>query len=166
MSVILDEYDLREMPPRERLDKIKELLKNEGDESIRWDAVWLAGEIIDTENLKLFDPMQEEIANLMAWVLKNEKNGIVKHEAAFQIGLRNMRDKIPDLLYCAQNDKSDVARHEAIEALGLMRVHSCKEELKKMQDSPIEAVSETATFVLKRLERLKDKGEYRGEAII
>ena len=77
-----------------------------------------------------------------------------------------MRDKIPDLLYCAQNDKSDVARHEAIEALGLMRVHSCKEELKKMQDSPIEAVSETATFVLKRLERLKDKGEYRGEAII
>jgi hypothetical protein len=47
-----------------------------------------------------------------------------------------------------------------------MRVHSCKEDLKKMQDSPIEAVSETATFVLKRLERLKDKGEYRGEAII
>jgi hypothetical protein len=30
MSVILDEYDLREMPPGERLDKIKELLKNEG----------------------------------------------------------------------------------------------------------------------------------------
>jgi hypothetical protein len=40
--------------------------------------------------------MQEEIANLMVWVLNNEKNGIVKHEAAFQIGLRNMRDKIPD----------------------------------------------------------------------
>ena len=94
-NVILDEYDLRELPPRERLDKIKEILRDEEDESIRWDAVWLAGEIIDTEHLKLFDRMQTEIADLMVWVLKNEKNGIVKHEAAFQIGLRNMRDKIP-----------------------------------------------------------------------
>lgn len=167
-NVILDEYDLRAMPPRERLDKIKEILKTEDDESIRWDAVWLAGEIIDTEHLPLFDPMQTEIADLMVWVLKNEKNGIVKHEAAFQIGLRNMRDKIPYLFYSIENDDNDVTVHEAIEALGLMRVQSddCKKLLTRMSKSPRPAVSETARFVLKRLERLKDKGEYKGEAII
>jgi HEAT repeat protein len=168
-NVILDEYDLRELPPRERLDKIKEILKNEKeDESIRWDAVWLAGEIIDTANLTLFDPMQAEIAEFMIWVLRNEKNGIVKHEAAFQIGLRNMRDKIPELYNTIENDESDVARHEAIEALGLMRVQTdeCKKLLTRMSQSPNKAVSETAIFVLKRLERLKDKGEYQGEAIL
>jgi HEAT repeat protein len=168
-SVILDEYDLRELPPRERLDKIKEILKNEKeDESIRWDAVWLAGEIIDTANLTLFDPMQAEIAEFMVWVLRNEKNGIVKHEAAFQIGLRNMSDKIPELYNTIENDESDVARHEAIEALGLMRVQTddCKKLLTRMAKEPNKAVSETATFVLKRLKRLKDKGEYKGEPLL
>jgi hypothetical protein len=164
MSVIFDEYDMRILPPRERLDKITEILKNEKDESVRWDCIWLAGEI--TEAIRLFDPMQAEIADLMVWVLQNDDNGIVKHEAAFQIGLRNMRHKIPDLLYSAQHDKSDVTRHESIEALGLMRVHECNEELKKMSQEPNEAVSETATFVLKRLERLKNSGEYKGEAIL
>jgi HEAT repeat protein len=164
MSVIFDEYDMRKLPPRERLDKIIEILKNEKDESVRWDCIWLAGEI--TEAIRLFDPMQAEIADLMVWVLQNDDNGIVKHEAAFQIGLRNMRHKIPDLLYSAQHDKSDVARHESIEALGLMRVHECKEELEKMSQEPNEAVSETANFVLKRLERLKNSGEYKGEAIL
>ena len=112
--------------------------------------------------------MQAEIAEFMVWVLRNEKNGIVKHEAAFQIGLRNMRDKIPELYNTIENDESDVARHEAIEALGLMRVQTdeCKKLLTRMSQSPNKAVSETAIFVLKRLERLKDKGEYQGEAIL
>jgi HEAT repeat protein len=167
-NVILDEYDLRAMPPRERLDKIKWILRNDEDESMRWDAVWLAGEIIDIEQLPLFDPMQTEIADLMVWVLKNEKNGIVKHEAAFQIGLRNMKDKLPYLYHTIENDDSDVARHEAIEALGLMRVQTdeCKALLIRMSLQKNVAVSETARFVLKRLARLKGKGEYKGEAII
>ena len=164
-NVVLDEYDIRALVPRKRLDRLKQILSDEqDDESIRWDAVWLAGEMCET--LRMFDPMQKEIADLMVWVLKNEKNGIVKHEAAFQIGLRNMKEKIPDLLYCAQHDDSDIARHEAIEAFGLMRYHGCKKELEEMAKENNSAVSETATFVLKRLERLKDKGEYRGEAII
>jgi len=124
MQVILDEYDMRALPPRERLDKIEEQLKTHDDESVRWDAVWLAGEMCDT--MAKNNPMRREIANLMAWILTHEKNGIVKHEAAFQIGLRNFRDKIPDLIECAKNDQSEVARHEAIEALGLMRDHGSK----------------------------------------
>ena len=163
-SVILDEYDLRQLPFRERLDKIKDILRTEQDESLRWDAVWLAGEM--TENIDKGSSMWYEIAGLMAWVLKNETNGVVKHEAAFQIGLRKMTHKIPDLLYCAKNDKSDIARHEAIEALGLIRDHASRAELEEMAKETNEAVRETAVFVLKRLERLKDKGEYKGEAII
>jgi HEAT repeat protein len=102
----------------------------------------------------------------MAWVLRNDDNGIVKHEAAFQIGVRNMRTKIPDLLYSAMNDKSEIARHESIEALGLMRAHEATEKLIEMATSSSDAVRETAIFVLKRLARLKNKGEYKVENIL
>lgn len=100
--------------------------------------------------------------------IKTRKNGIVKHEAAFQIGLRNMRDKIPFLLDCACHDDSSVARHEAIEALGMMRDQSdnTKRVLTGLTFVSDRAVSETAKFVLKRLDRLKNKGEYKGEAIV
>jgi HEAT repeat protein len=164
MTVILDEYDMRKLPARERLDKIIEIIKTDKkDESKRWDAVWLAGEICDKTS-----KFKQEIADLMVWILQHEPNGIVKHEAAFQIGLRNFRDKIPDLVDCAVHDKSDVARHEAIEALGMMRVQDAdtKKVLEGLTYVDSKSVSETAKFVLKRLERLKDKGSYRdGEPV-
>ena len=87
---------MRKLPRRERLDKIIQILRNERDESVRWDSIWLAGEI--TEVIDIDDPIFPEIADLMVWVLLNEDNGIVKHEAAFQIVLRNMRSKIPYLI--------------------------------------------------------------------
>lgn len=157
---------MRNLPPRQRLDKVIQVLKNgnERDESIRWDCIWLAGEI--TEAVDKDDPIYTEIAELMVWVLNNDDNGIVRHEAAFQIGLHNMRAKIPDLVNSILNDKSDLVKHEAIEALGLLRDHGSKETLRKMLEDKGDAVSETAAFVLKRLERLKDRGEYKGEAIL
>jgi HEAT repeat protein len=130
MEVIFDEYDMRKLPPREQLDKITQILRNEKDESIRWDSIWLAGEI--TEVIDIDDPIFAEIADLMVWVLLNDNYGIVRHEAAFQIGVRNMRAKIPYLINSAVNDKNELVRHEAIEALGLMRDHGCKEMLKNM----------------------------------
>src|SRR4030095_8525383 len=154
------------MPPRKRLNKLTMIIKTDKhDESKRWDAVWLLGEILDDKNNEKYS---KEIADLMVWVLVHEKNGIVKHEAAFQIGLRNFRDKIQDLKLCAVYDKSDVARHEAIEALGMMRVQDddTKRVLTGLTFIDNKAVSETAKFVLKRLERLKDKGEYHGEAVV
>jgi HEAT repeats len=160
MDVISDEFDMRKLPPRQRLDKITQVLKNERDESIRWESIWLAGEIteelINTDN----DPIFDEIANLMVWVLQNDDNGIVKHEAAFQIGVRNMRAKIPYLINCALNDKSELVRHEATEALGFMRAPEFKETLRKKLEDPSEAVRETAVLMLKRLDRLAYSGEY------
>lgn len=164
MEFIFDEYEMRKLSPRERLDKINQIFRNERDESIRWDAVWLAGEI--TEEIDKDDPIFAEIADLMVWILLNDDNGIVKHEAAFQIGLRNMKSKIPNLIDSAINDKKELVRHEAIEALGLMRAHESKIELRKMLEDPSDAVRETAVFVLKRLDRLKNKGDYQGEMII
>ena len=166
MEFVFDEYNMRDLTPRKRLDKITNILKsgNEQDESIRWDCIWLAGEI--TEAVSKVDPISTEIADLMVWVLNNDDNGIVRHEAAFQIGLHNMRAKIPDLVNSILNDKSNLVKHEAIEALGLLRDHGSKETLRKMLEDKGEGVSETAAFVLKRLERLKDRGEYKGEAIL
>jgi HEAT repeat protein len=166
MEFVFDEYNMRNLPPGQRLDKVIQVLKNgnERDESIRWDCIWLAGEI--TEAVGKDDPIYTEIADLMVWVLNNDDNGIVRHEAAFQIGLHNMRAKIPDLVNSILNDKSDLVKHEAIEALGLLRDHGSKETLIKMLEDKSVEVSETAAFVLKRLERLKDRGEYKGEAIL
>ena len=77
-----------------------------------------------------------------------------------------MRNKIPYLIDSALNDKSELVRHEAIEALGLMRAHECKESLKKMVEDQSDAVRETAIFVLKRLDRLTNSGDYKVEAIL
>ena len=115
MEIIFDEYDMRKLPPREWLDKVIQILRNERDESIRWDSVWLAGEI--TEVIDMDDPIFAEIADLLVWVLLNDDNIIVKHEAAFQIGVRNMRAKIPYLTNSALNDKSELVRHEADRSL-------------------------------------------------
>jgi HEAT repeat protein len=106
-------------------------------------------------------PLFDEVADLMAWVLKNDKNGVVKHEACYQIAARNMRKKIPNLVETALNDKSVIAKHEAIESLGLMRAFDSREIISKSLDDPNPEVRETAAFVMKRLERLhKIKGTY------
>ena len=164
MELIFDEYQTRRLPFRERLDKVREILRNEKDESIRWDAVWLSGEITDGMDPK--EPIFDEVADLLAWVLENDDNGIVKHEAAFQIAARNMRKKIPDLIHSAIYDGSEITRHESIEALGLIRAHESRETLEKLARSQSESdgVRETATFVLKRLDRVR--GDYKVETIL
>ncbi len=150
-NIILDEGKLRDLPFRHRLDKCTLIIKNETDESLRWDAVWLAGEIAELNpNTPLFD----EVAELMTWILKNDDNGVVKHEACYQIAARNMRNKIPDLIETALNDTSVIAKHEAIESLGLMRAFDSKDLLLKVMNDPDSSVKETVAFVLKRLDRL------------
>ena len=152
MSFILDENRLRELPYRERLDKCTSILKNETDESLRWDAVWLAGEIAELNPNGAF---YDEVSDLMVWVLKHDNNGVVKHEACYQIAARDMRKKIPDLIETALNDKSVIAKHEAIEALGLMRAFEARELISKALEDQNADVRETAAFVIKRLDRVQ-----------
>jgi len=153
-ATVIDEDRVREMPLQKRLEFCEPILKNEQDESRRWDAVWLAGEIAEIAGPE--EPIFDKVADLMVWILENDDNGVVKHEACFQIAARNMRKKIPNLVNSAFYDKSALVKHEAIESLGLMRAFEVENEIKKALNDPSPDVSETARFVLKRLERTRN----------
>lgn len=156
---IFDENKLRELPDEQRFSICEETLRSENDESKRWDAVWLVGELAENKNQD--HPMSRKVAEIIEWVLNNDNNGVVKHEACFQIAARNLRDKIPVLVNSALYDKSILTKHEAIEALGLMRAFEAEDLIKKARDDPSIDVRETAEFVLKRFARLKNQGEYK-----
>ena len=152
-STVIDENDVRKMPLDKRLEFCTNIIKNENDESKRWDAVWLAGEVAEVS--KPDEPLFSEVADLMVWILQNDANGVVKHEACFQIAARNMREKIPDLINSALYDPSGLVKHEAIESLGLMRAFDVQDKIEGMQDHSNLDVRETARFVLKRFARMK-----------
>ncbi len=156
---ILDENDLRVLPDEERLLACERILKNDSDESKRWDAVWLIGEI--AENRSEGDPLFDKIADLFEWTLKNDNNGIVKHEACYQIAGRNMKSKISVLVDAALNDKSILTKHEALESLGLMRAFDTIDLIRDAEIDPSIDIRETARFVIKRLDRLRNHGEYQ-----
>jgi len=161
---LLDENNIRSLPAEERFLECEKILKNEKDESKRWDAVWLIGEL--AEKKESDDPMFQKVSEVLEWVLKNDDNGVVKHEACFQVAARNMRDKIPILVNTALYNKSILAKHEAIESLGLMRAFEAEPLIRKAMDDPSIDVRETASFVLKRFDRLKNSGAYNPSDIL
>ena len=150
---IFDEYDLCKMKPRERIDHCKEILRNEKDDSLRWDAVWIAGEIVEHEGKH--GPFFDEVSDLMGWVLRNDDSGMVKHEACYQIAMRKMDKKIPDLLNSALNDSNALVTHEAVEALGMLNALDSKVLITKCLKSSNLDLRQTIEFVLQRKERQK-----------
>jgi len=162
-NIILDEYCLKDLPPEERILRCEEIIKTEKDESLRWDAVWISGELAqDISNWRLY----ERISDLMAWILQNDQNGVVKHEACYQIAARNMRRNIPVLINSALYDDSVLTKHEAIESLGLMRAFETEDLIKLALKDPSPDVKETAEFVIKRLSRIKKLGAYEPSKIL
>jgi len=161
---LLDENNIRSLPANERFLKCEQILKNETDESKRWDAVWLIGEL--AENKEPSDPMFQKVSDVLEWVLQNDTNGVVKHEACFQVAARNMREKIPVLVNTALHNNSILAKHEAIESLGLMRAFEAESLIKKALVDPSADVRETASFVIKRFERLRNSGVYKPSNIL
>jgi hypothetical protein len=162
---VFDEYKMRDLPDEERFSICEKTLKNEKDESKRWDAVWLIGEL--AENKDENDPMFNKVSDVIEWVLNNDDNGVVKHEACFQVAARNMRQKIPALVNTALHNPSILAKHEAIESLGLMRAFEVEPLIRKALNDPSHDVRETAEFVLKRFERLKNHNVvYKPSAIL
>ena len=152
---VFDEYNLRKLSDEERFLICEDTLKNEKDESKRWDAVWLIGEL--AENKDANDPMFNKVSDVIEWVLNNDNNGVVKHEACFQVAARNMRQKIPVLVNTALHNKSILTQHEAIESLGLMRAFEAEPLIRKALNDPSNDVRETAEFVLKRFARIKNR---------
>ena len=92
-------------------------------------------------------PLFDKVADLFAWVLKNEDNAVVRHEVCYQITGINMRDKIPDLAEAGLHDKSALVRHEAIECLSIIYAFDQIDTMKKALDDPSEYVSETARMI-------------------
>lgn len=154
-KLALDEHEIRKLSYEDRVTKLEDIFKNSKDESVRWDAVWIAGEIPVQVGLK--GPLFDRVADLYAWVLKNDDNAVVRHEVCYQIAGRNMRNKIPDLVESGLHDKSALVRHEAIECLSIIRAYDQIEVIKKALDDTSEYVRETAQMVLKRMERLQGK---------
>jgi len=155
---ILDDYSLRELEPECRFRKCEEVIKTDPDESKRWDAVWIAGELGNKENYGI--EMFERVTDLMIWVLENDDNGVVKHEACYQIAARNMRRAIPVLINSSLCDQSVLTKHEAIESLGLMRAFEAEDSIKNALNDPSKDVQETAAFVIKRIARFREEGQY------
>jgi len=128
----------------------------------------LAGEIATPANFDdskkyLFD----KVTDLMAWVLKNDKNSVVKHEACYQIAARNMRNNIPDLVHAFLHNTSVLTRHKALESLGLMRATEVAVIIKNCLSEPSVDVQETTQFVLKRLKRMQElRGQYEQSSIL
>ena len=160
-ELALDENELRKLSLEERITKLEQIFKTSDDESARWDAVWLAGEIPVHVGLK--GPLFDRVADLYAWVLKNDDNAVVRHEVCYQISGRNMRSKIPELVDAGLHDKSPLVRHEAIECLGIIRANDQMESIRKGLEEPNEYVRETARMVIKRMERLQEK-EFKPES--
>ncbi len=153
MTCVFDEYELRKLDPRKRIDYCKKILRTEKDDSLRWDAVWIAGEILDRQGEN--GPFFDEVSDLMGWVLKNDGSGMVKHEACYQIAARKMYKKIPDLLNSALNDSNGLVTHEAVEALGLLNALDSKKLITKCLNSSNPDIRQTIEFVLRRKERQK-----------
>lgn len=158
VNFLLDENEIRNLPLEKRYEHCSNVIKTNPDQSMRWDNVWLTGEIvqeIDSDN-----PLYEKIERLYTWSLLNDKDPVVKHEVCYQIAGHNMRSLIPLLINCALDENQDVlTRHEAIESLGLMRAYETESEIEKIAGSKAnEAVVKTAKFVLKRFDRLKKSG--------
>lgn len=153
---LIDENNVRQLDPSERYDKCWNRLQNSDDESVRWDSIWLLGEILEITTDK---ELIHKIADAFEWVCKNDKNAVVVHEAAYQIAARNLRHKIPVLVDLAMNHDRILARHEAIEALGLMRAFEAIDDISKLINDVNPDISETAMFVIKRFNRLKFSDE-------
>ncbi len=160
---IPQEFDkaLKSLPIEERIEELEKIFKTSKDESERWDAVWIGGEIPVEVDLK--GPIFERMTDMFAWVLKNDDNDVVRHEVCYQIAARNMRRIIPDLAYAANYDESPLVRHEATECLMIIRATDQMDAIERSCHDENESVRNTAELVLKRMKRYKSRFDAKSE---
>ncbi len=160
---IPEEFDkvIKALPLEERAERIEHIFKTSKDESERWDAVWLGGEIPVEVNLE--GPLFEKMTDIFAWVLKNDPNDVVRHEVCYQIAARNMIRIVPDLAHAANYDPSPLVRHEATECLMIIRAMDQIDAVKRSLKDENVSVRNTAELVLKRMNRYKSKFNAKSE---
>jgi len=154
-EIIVDINGVRKLSPEDRFEELTKIFHYSKDESERWDAVWMAGELAEEIGLK--GSLYDKTGNLLAWVLLNDENCIVRHESAYQIVGRNYHNHISELVESALHDKSPLVRHESCECLSIIQALDTKPHIEKLLDDPVELVRETARFSIKRMERTRNQ---------
>lgn len=154
-QMAIDTMGIRKLPPEERLKKLEEIFKTSQDESERWDAVWMTGELAEECGLK--GPIYEKAGELLAWALLHDENSVVRHESSYQVVGRHYFKHIPDLIESALHDESPLVRHESCECLALMQAFEAIPAMETLLNDPVDIVRETAKFSLKRMMRTKNK---------
>ncbi len=96
----------------------------------------------------------ERIEKVLIRILNEDEDPVVRHEAAFALGLLTQRELIPGveavraLCRSALEDRSILVRHESTEALDAFSGPLVHETLEKLRDDPAEDVKATAELVL------------------
>lgn len=93
----------------------------------------------------------EDKVQYIAQVLKNDKNELVRHEAAFSLGQMCYSSSIPPLNDATLNDPSMFVRHEAAIALGVVGSKDARETLEKALEDPDQPVAESAVVALSNI---------------
>ncbi len=94
----------------------------------------------------------EDKVPYIAQVLKNDKNELVRHEAAFSLGQMCYSSAIKPLADATLHDPSMFVRHEAAIALGVVGSKEAKETLEKALDDPDKPVVESAVVALSNIQ--------------
>jgi len=152
LGILYDYLSLGKLPIKQRYESCHDILKNDSDESLRVEAIWCVGNLLEESP---DDTLKENIENLLVYVLKHDNNAIVRHEAAYQLGEHEVLSKLPDLVDALLHYPNEVVRHESIEGVGLMRNPDAVKYIKMALTDPNESVRQTAELVIKQLQRLE-----------
>jgi HEAT repeat protein len=85
-------------------------------------------------------------------VLENDKNALVRHEAAFSLGQLGYTAATAALSNAVKSDPSDFVRHEAAIALGVIGSEDARETLNEALKDESEEVRESAFIALANLD--------------
>ena len=99
----------------------------------------------------LVDMGGEDVVPYIAKVLKNDRNELVRHEAAFSLGQMCLRSSIKPLEDATRHDPSLFVRHEAAVALGVIGSQEARETLQTALQDSSEQVRDSAVVALSNL---------------
>jgi deoxyhypusine monooxygenase len=85
-------------------------------------------------------------------VLANDKNALIRHEAAFSLGQLGFTSAVDVLSKAVESDPSFFVRHEAAVALGVIGSEKARTSLNKALKDENEEVRESATIALANLD--------------
>jgi deoxyhypusine monooxygenase len=122
------------------IEYFKELIRHE-DFVIRTRAVCILADLGD-----------EDVIEHISYVLLNDPNELVRHEAAFSLGQMGFRKGLPALIKAVENDPSMFVRHEAAIAIGVIGSEEGRDVLLKALNDKDREVRESAIIALSNID--------------